>query len=514
MFTIKSRIIGTDSLEKIYFVPLYDYLSVPDFNKILHAIDSSTLKDFYEIKLMDMQTDQSIVNANSRFNIKLPDYLLEPSPFALNLKKKTPSPIKLTFEQKIDRWRDIMQSYRDVRKHTLVHFFRKNNFLRKAKHPFLISTLKYTVHLSYLLLFLVYKILLFCVKITRKTKRGIKNSVLPGVTVKGSYALFHEIYNFLKYQKPKCLIVSSDLANVNIRMAIASAKLLKIPVIVFWMGDIEKKRGSVSKEAMNRFLIKIEPLFPYQISYFRALVFNENFLNIFGYYACDATLFVSNSIAKEKLLIAGIKAEKIKIVAFKENAVIHKEELSGLHYKKFIVFYTENLKSIYGEKYIVTLHKFLGELFSKLYKEYGIHFVIRPHPRERTGELYDTFIQECFSEEGIIIDKELPIEYLMENALLNIAHFSKVLLDSIVMGKSILSINILQDNRTFIPEKRYRFIEAQSFDDIRNILQKFLQNGGAWDEFRAEYENLHTWLLNGAEPFENAFQQVLNRKVK
>lgn len=533
-------------MEQIYFVPLYYYLAVPDFNKIHNAVQTSALKASYTIKLVDLQTNTSILEANNNFSSHLealkiehafpmpqPESLLyNSSPYSrfivgyikslkLSIKKNL---IKIILLKKQGtKWlKSRLKPKRDfsllfsrnakgqitIRKKILTPPLQKIITFLKWVIRWVTFSLKLPIYLFLLLLRNITKLFVDNIVIT------IKNILRDILTLSDHSKLFHKIYHFLAEQKPACVIVNSDLGNINIRMTIASAKLLNIPVIIFWMGDIEKKKGSLTREWMNKFLIYLEHFVPYHTACLRAVFFNETFLNIFGYFAYDATILVSNTIAKQKLLDEGIKPNKIKIVTFKMNRVFDPKNLCESVKKRFIVFYTENLSSIYGEEYLICTHKALAELFAELHRQFNVQFIIRPHPMERRGDLYKKFILECFHGEGIIIDQGFSIEYLIENSLLNIAHFSKVLLDTLLTGKRIYSINILNDNRTFIPEGKYPSLEARSIDDIRKALQQFLSSNENFNRvFHEEHDKLRKWLLNSAQPFENAFQEIMTKKV-
>lgn len=537
------------TMGQIYFVPLYYYLAVPDFNKIHDALHASALDESYTVKLVDLQTNKSIIDANNQFKNYLDALHIEhvfsisqletvqyhSSPYSGFITVYI-KPLKLSVKKILKRiislkkWgTEWLKSSLKPQKYFSPWFSRSTNgqktigkkvlkpstkknlrkmiALLKWGTQWLIFSLKFPIYLLVLLLRNIIKLLVNNLII-------IKNTVKDILALNAHSKLFHKIHHFLAERNPSCIIVNSDLGNINIRMAIASAKLLNIPVIIFWMGDIEKKKGSPVREWSNKFLISCEHFFPYPIGFLRAVWFNEIFLNIFGFFANDATIFVSNSIAKQKLLDEGIKPKKIKIVTLETNPVIHPKSSHQLEDKQFIVFYTENLSSIYGKEYLIQTHKSLGELFTELHKQFNVQFIIRPHPMERSGELYKKFITECFRGEGIIIDPGFSIEYLKDNALLNIAHFSKVLLDTLLGGKLIYSINILNDSRTFIPKGRYPALEARSIHDIRTTLQKILSKNENFNSvFHQEHDKLRKWLLNDAQPFEQAFQEIMTKKV-
>lgn len=451
------------SKQKIYFIPLYYYLSIPDFEKILTIFNTSPLGKTYDIKVLNIQNEKNLLNLNTQIETTLSDHLYETAPFIVKQKNMNYIDNKLDFINFY--WKKIKQNIRNSK---LLKTFKKNILDNDLIFNILISP----YHLFMLLL--------------------KKN-------------LYKEIFDFLKYENPATIIVSSDLANINIRFMLLAAHTLKIPILIYWMGDIENKKESSEKTYLQRFK---------KYSYKRAVYFNEIHNNIIGMYANDATIFVSNSIAKQKLINADIQSDRIKIITPNRQTI---QSLSNDPYElsqtKFIVFYTENLKSIYGEDYLVQLHTFLAKLFSELHNQYGVQCIVRPHPMERKGNLYEKFIQQPFNQTGVIIDSILPLDYLMQNSFVNIAHFSKVLLDAVLVENNILSINIQECSRTFIPVNSYHLLEVRTMDDIRKVLTNLLSDKEFFIKFKKENMQLKEQLLKGAEPFEIAFRHLIDKKV-
>lgn len=451
--------------QKIYFIPLYYYLTVPDFQSILATFTPLSLNEKYEIKLLDIQTEKTLIQLNKNIGSNISKLLYETVPF--EVKSKTVKSSNNVFS---------------VLKDTFLLYIRKNILLKFLKKKILDNDVIYLIlTLPYLLVRLILK-----------------------------KPLYKDIFNFLKKQNPAAIIVSSDLANINIRFILLAAHLQKIPILIYWMGDIESKKESLSYSILNTYIKKYQ-----RYSYFRAVHFNENYNNILGLYAYDATIFVSNNIAKKKLLQAGIEDHRIKIIITQKQPIVNYEDnkTNSLKNHKFIVYYTENLSSIYGNSYLKDLHNSLSELFSQIYKDHGIISIVRPHPMERKGKVNQTLIQQYFNRPGILIDHELSLDYLVQNSVVNIAHFSKVLLDCLLTGNNILSINIQGCDRSFIPNAGYNLLKVQSLDILRETLYKLLMDQEFSILFKKESALLRENLLKGAVPFEIAFQEVLNKKA-
>lgn len=481
----------------VYFVPLYYYLSIPDFEKLFSFFNTSSLRNHYEIKLLDIQTNRSICTFNNNYHLNNLENSFESIPFL------SKSPVKEKREKRFSlSLNNIVFLLNRISGHEIV---------KQKKYKRIIS---YLVWIPTIIIIFISRFFHSIFKIFKNNFQRIQAIHIQILhDLFKEYPPFTSIYQHLKYNKPAAIFVTSDLACINIRFTLAAAHLLNIPVIIYWMGDIEKPQVSIQKAYLNKILFRFEKKHR-SLAYFRALLFNENKFNTFGAYAYNATLMVANKIAKQKLIDSGIKKERIQIITQNKSDMKSSSNTQyNLEHTKLIVFYTENLQSIYGEDYLVRLHTFLANLFVELHNKYGVQCIVRPHPMERHGNLYEKLIRKPFEQNGIIIDTTLPLNYLMHNALVNIAHFSKVLLDALLERDSILSINIQECNRTFIPKGEYHLLEARNTDAIHETLIKLLNNQQFYQQFKDEHTRLREQLLEGAEPFETAFRHLIDKKA-
>lgn len=290
---------------------------------------------------------------------------------------------------------------------------------------------------------------------------------------------FYNIKSFLKNHKPDLVIVSSDLGHLNIRFFIEHCLLRRIPVLIFWTCDIEVPQKNVLFDFFNKLLF----LSPIRFLRFgRAYIFKGN---ITGTFALHSGILLISEAGKQKLISHGIQKERITVVDPPNDAPVIRSkseviaELGISPNSKIIVFFTEFIQRIYGIDYVRSLHQELAKIFQQIATTYNVSIIIKPHPRDyqQFPDEYESLINSIFKVPYCKIVNNMRAEDLLAISDLNIAHYSKVLITSSIMGKRFLSININNDReRTFIPDKLSKSLEVKTYHDIEDKILKIINN--------------------------------------
>jgi hypothetical protein len=281
--------------------------------------------------------------------------------------------------------------------------------------------------------------------------------------------------------------------------------MLSIPVVIYWMGDIEKNK--LDSRTINSEKFTNHNGDSFEMAFDDALKFNENHFNIIGSYSKNSRIFVAHTIAKAKLIHQGISEDRITVIEYKP---FENHNCSNNLEGKYIVYYTENLNSILGKEYIDNLHICLNKTFEKLHQHIGLTIIVRPHPMEREGTKEYSRLEKTFRGKGIILDYNYSLEELAIKAELNIGHFSKVLLDTLLSGGNILSIDIVNNsNLSFIPKDEYTLIKASSYENILEKINNFILDDTYKSNYIKEQYGLKHYLTENASKFNIAIEKLI-----
>ncbi len=284
---------------------------------------------------------------------------------------------------------------------------------------------------------------------------------------------FRKIGSFLKEIKPNLIVVGSDLGNLSIRFFLEYCMLLRIPILILYTCDIPIEQNKFLFSCLDNLLFYYKTPF---FRFFRSIFFKGN---IVGTYALNAKICVISEEFKRKLIRKGIEQERIIVIGlpivFSNNVLDKVYTKLGISKKqKIVVFFTECIQNVYGEEYTKNLYKNLAEIFKNL-SDNKISVIIKLHPLE--DEKTKLFIRGVFKKSPFKIVKNFSAEELINISDLCIAHFSRVLINAVLMEKRFLSINLMKDKkRTFIPKEDRSILEINSFEDLKIRVKGILKS--------------------------------------
>jgi hypothetical protein len=108
----------------------------------------------------------------------------------------------------------------------------------------------------------------------------------------------------------------------------------------------------------------------------------------------------------------------------------------------------------YGIQYLLNLNQSLIPIFHRLKEKNNIERFVKPHPNDPKPNERDYFQTiGIFEEAGIPIIKKYSAAEMIQISDLSIAHYSFVLIESLLAGTKFFSINTENDaSNTFLKE--------------------------------------------------------------
>lgn len=287
----------------------------------------------------------------------------------------------------------------------------------------------------------------------------------------------YSIFNFIlinklvKNEKPSIVIVGSDVGPLNVRFLLGICDSQKIPIYIIYNTDVTLY--SNKPLYLRKKLILLLSKFKFFI-YLRAVFFKRE---LPGFFAVESILYVLSDNVREILSQKGISPERIKVVGelfFSENSrnnMIY-NELTIPESSRVISFYTECIEGVYGDDYAIWFYNELHSIFSQLPE--NITIILKIHPRE---DKYTDYILKTFSDDRFRVVNSYSAEEVLLLSDLVIAHYSKILITSAIMGKRLLSINWMNDRRrTFLLKEEARVLEIPTPDKTRDMIIDALES--------------------------------------
>lgn len=258
---------------------------------------------------------------------------------------------------------------------------------------------------------------------------------------------------FLHRKKPDVLVTGGDITNINTRLFLdisekKNIKTVLIPMVVPGPAVMNPDRDkNVPFAHLVRLILKMFNL--EKTIFFRGWVL--------GSYHRHAMIAVSSDDIRQCLIDNGISGQRIIVTGNPNDDMLYEirsmnitEIRSGL-YKSLnypeetvlIIYCTEIIQDIHGIHYLQEINAVLLKAFNSLPQSCRV--VIKLHPREPQDN--EHYYRETFNGERYrILRNEVEVLKLLRAANLVIAHYSAVLIDAALLGTTVLSIRILDDN--------------------------------------------------------------------
>lgn len=260
------------------------------------------------------------------------------------------------------------------------------------------------------------------------------------------------IDRFIGGEQPSLVVVGSDLGNSYFRVMLAICRRQCVPVLI--LATVDSGPDARSERANGRPPGWTTPAPLLRLAGLEALLFRGWVL---GSYQRDAAIAVAGPEAKNRLVRQGIAAERITVTGSPIHDLLHdlqktppEEARKGICTRlgwpegsQIIVYCTERVQDLYGEEYLKRVNRLLRSTFDELPQTYRI--VVKLHPQEDRDSARE--FAAAFSGERYQVVKDLDLYAAVRAAELTIAHFSAVLVDSVLLGTPVLSLNLRSDRR-------------------------------------------------------------------
>ena len=331
---------------------------------------------------------------------------------------------------------------------------------------------------------------------------------------------FRKIGSFFRENRPDMVIVTSDLGNMHIRLALEYCAILNIPILIYYSYEVPLERTYATLQQtivhlFSKYFGKLLYRFRFPlIRFIRGRYFLRETIGTFALNALIATPFKSN---REKLEKGGVGTDRIILIRHPECAIEGTKRetiLQSLGLRegsRIITFFTECIQDVYGLEYVKNLHRTLGGIFQKLSSESNIVFIIKPHPREIPTYQNDFHLpDQNVIGRKILFAKNLSVRDAIEISDICIAHYSRTLITAILRKKLVLSINIKGERRrTFVPESESPILEAKTCDELENKIKLILTEKDEAERIRESLTRLSAMLCPSDREITSVIRELL-----
>ncbi|OCA87864.1 hypothetical protein A8F94_08475 [Bacillus sp. FJAT-27225] len=283
-----------------------------------------------------------------------------------------------------------------------------------------------------------------------------------------------KLYGFFFVQRPKLIVIGSDLGGVYIRIIQDCCRKLNIKVLILNthpnrpnMKDAEYSIPTRRLQLIRKFNLEKTLYFPKRT---------------IGSYLPNSAVAVPGKVVKEHLVKQGISPDRIfitgnpvhdgvyELVANKKINITKEKERHGLDVsKKLIVYFSSLANEKYGAEYLDSLNT----LIHKEWEGSGSQLIIKFHPREddESKQIYvNTFGTQHVKYEANEFDSIL----LMAMADIVITDTgSSILPQAMLLRKRCLVLNLMKDNTPYkIPDAFLASSEDELLDKFRRLLEE------------------------------------------
>lgn len=302
-----------------------------------------------------------------------------------------------------------------------------------------------------------------------------RSSRVPGLVLNRGI-----VETFLRKEKPDLVVVGSDLGGMYVRLLLEACRRQQIPVMILatsFFGPSAAHSGANNHPTIPR----LAEVFLRALGLGEVALFNHWLIGSFLTKAPIAVpgeavkrQFVTRGMSPDRLFITGDPAhdrifERLLEPAEEiKRAVCHR--LGWSADRHLIVYCSQPIHEIYGMAYLERLNEWLARTFDTLPPECGV--LIKLHPREKpeTAARFGA----VFSGERYRIVANHDLHELLRVADLCIGHFSKALVDAILMGVLVATIDLQNDESRALLDKSYQFLRVESEEELGPKLRSLL----------------------------------------
>lgn len=278
------------------------------------------------------------------------------------------------------------------------------------------------------------------------------------------------LQRMLKNHNPNLVVFSSDILPEEMKLLYALCKVKGIPAIIIWPAEFDYvplwKWGG--KPRLSKSSYGFLEMFFYACRYRMGTI---------GTFRLGSPLYVSTEEIIMKLQdVAGIDIQGVKAIGIPYSPAASSDNVNYLvkefsRYRKRIVLLTEAF--LKEEQYLIALYQKINHVFTKSGQQGCL--LVRFHPRE-SKEIRALTRNLLKAENIYFLNDHYTLEEICSISDLSIAHYSKALILAALSGTRIMSINLGQEENTFLKTEEMA-LKVSSLQELEDRLAAFLDKG-------------------------------------
>jgi hypothetical protein len=284
-----------------------------------------------------------------------------------------------------------------------------------------------------------------------------------------------KIRAFLQVERPRLVVVGSDLGGLYVRLLLSCCREAGIQTMILASsasGPPANDSEAGQTISVSRTIKAILQLLDLD----RVALFDQWKIGSFN---TEAPIAVPGKTLKEELLRDGVSEDRLFITGDPAHDAIYElkqehvaqirrhicDQLDWPGSSRLIVYCTEVIHEMLGREYLVRLNVLLAEAFAALPADCRV--VIKLHPRETSAT--EALFRQAFRRDRYLIRRDLDLLRLMRAAHLCIGHYSRTLIDSVLLGTPVACINLARDEKRMLFDSGFGEIRIDSEEDFHKI---------------------------------------------
>jgi len=288
------------------------------------------------------------------------------------------------------------------------------------------------------------------------------------------------IREFLDVESPRLVVVGSDLGGLYVRLLLSCCRQAGIQTMI--LASSASGPPANDSEAGQTISVSRSVKAILQLLDLDHVALFDHWK--IGSFNTEAPIAVPGKTLKEELLRDGVSEDRLFITGDPAHDAIFElkqepvaqirrqicDQLEWPESSRLIVYCTEVIHEMLGREYLVRLNVLLAEVFAALPADFRV--VVKLHPRE-TSET-EALFKQAFRRDRYLIRRDLDLLRLMRAAHLCIGHYSRTLIDSVLLGTPVACINLANDEKRMLFDAGFgeiRLDSEQDFHKIRTLLE-------------------------------------------
>jgi len=289
-----------------------------------------------------------------------------------------------------------------------------------------------------------------------------------------------KIRTFLQVERPRLVVVGSDLGGLYVRLLLSCCREADIQTMI--LASSASGPPAIDSEAGQTISVSRSVKAILQLLDLDRVALFDHWK--IGSFNTEAPIAVPGKTLKEELLRDGVSEDRLFITGDPAHDAIFElkqepvaqirrqicDQLDWPESSRLIVYCTEVIHEMLGREYLVRLNVLLAEVFADLPADFRV--VVKLHPRE-TSET-EALFKQAFRRDRYLIRRDLDLLRLMRAAHLCIGHYSRTLIDSVLLGTPVACINLANDEKRMLFDAGFgeiRLDSEQDFHKIRTLLE-------------------------------------------